>query len=190
MSAHFDEVQLALHCSVYPEQPRMRWLGAWGRDETLLAAFDLWDLSGENIVEHLAEIEEFELAMATYPGRVRALARREHHFASWCGGDRTLACGRVCLAALFWPQIAPYNKQVIYCRTGGLTMHTIILAIVIALAGLVMIASGALQLSMLEAAEGEMLQMSDYLSEIGTLASGLGMLGLAEVLRLLLRITA
>ena len=53
-----------------------------------------------------------------------------------------------------------------------------------------MIASGALQLSMLEAAEGEMLQMSDYLSEIGTLASGLGMLGLAEVLRLLLRITA
>ena len=63
-------------------------------------------------------------------------------------------------------------------------MHTIILAIVIALA------SGALQLSMLEAAEGEMLQMSDYLSEIGTLASGLGMLGLAEVLRLLLRIAA
>jgi len=54
----------------------------------------------------------------------------------------------------------------------------------------VMIASGALQLSMLEAAEGETLQMSDYLSEIGTLASGLGMLGLAEVLRLLLRITA
>ena len=69
-------------------------------------------------------------------------------------------------------------------------MHTIILAIVIALAGLLMIVSGALQLSMLEAAEGEMLQMSDYLSEIGTLASGLGMLGLAEVLRLLLRITA
>ena len=53
-----------------------------------------------------------------------------------------------------------------------------------------MIASGALQLSMLEAAEGEMLQMSDYLSEIGTLASGLAMLGLAEVLRLLLRMTA
>ena len=66
-------------------------------------------------------------------------------------------------------------------------MHTIILAIVIALAGLMMIASGALQLSMLEAAEGETLQMSDYLSEIGTLASGLGMLGLAEILRLLLR---
>ena len=69
-------------------------------------------------------------------------------------------------------------------------MHTIILAIVIAFAGLVMTASGALQLSMLEAAEGETLQMSDYLSELGTLASGLGLLGLAEVLRLLLRITA
>jgi hypothetical protein len=27
---------------------------------------DLRDLSGENIVEHLAEIEDFELAMATY----------------------------------------------------------------------------------------------------------------------------
>ena len=42
----------------------------------------------------------------------------------------------------------------------------------------------------LEAAEGEMLQVSDYLSQIGTIASGLGMLGLAEVQRLLLRITA
>jgi hypothetical protein len=69
-------------------------------------------------------------------------------------------------------------------------MHTIILAFVIALAGLVMIAGGALELSTLEAAEGEMLQVSDYLSGIGTIASGLGMLGLAEALRLLLRITA
>jgi hypothetical protein len=40
------------------------------------------------------------------------------------------------------------------------------------------------------AAEGEVLQVSDYLSGIGTIASGLGMLGLAEALRLLLRITA
>ena len=69
-------------------------------------------------------------------------------------------------------------------------MHTIVLAFVIALAGLVMIASGAWELSTLEAAEGEMLQVSDYLSQIGTIARGLGMLGLAEVLRLLLRITA
>ena len=69
-------------------------------------------------------------------------------------------------------------------------MHTIILVFVIALAGFVVIAGGALELSTLEAAEGEMLQVSDYLSGIGTIASGLGMLGLAEALRLLLRITA
>jgi hypothetical protein len=65
-------------------------------------------------------------------------------------------------------------------------MHTIMLAFVIALAGLVVIAGGAWELSTLEAAEGEMLQVSDYLSGIGTI----GMLGLAEALRLLLRITA
>jgi hypothetical protein len=47
-------------------------------------------------------------------------------------------------------------------------MHTFILAFVIALAGLVVIAGGAWELSTLEAAEGEMLQ----------------------ALRLLLRITA
>ena len=125
------------------------------------------------------------------PDRVPALTGMRT-FASWCEGDRgpSARAHGVCLTAPFWLQIVPYNKRVIHCRSGGLTMHTIILAIVIALAGLVMIASGALQLSMLEAAEGEMLQMSDYLSEIGTLASGLGMLGLAEVLRLLLRITA
>ena len=69
-------------------------------------------------------------------------------------------------------------------------MHTIILAFVITLAGLLLIAGGAWQLSTLEAAEGEMLQVSDYISGIGTIASGLGMLGLAEALRLLLRITA
>ena len=72
----------------------------------------------------------------------------------------------------------------------GTPCRTIILAFVIALAGLVVIAGGALELSTLEAAEGEMLQVSDYLSGIGTIASGLGMLGLAEALRLLLRITA
>ena len=66
----------------------------------------------------------------------------------------------------------------------------IILSFVIALAGFVVIAGGAWELSTLEAAEGEVLQVSDYLSGIGTIASGLGMLGLAEALRLLLRITA
>jgi len=58
-------------------------------------------------------------------------------------------------------------------------MHTIILAFVIALAGLVVIAGGAWELSTLEAAEGEMLQVSDYLSGIGTITSGLGMLVLS-----------
>jgi hypothetical protein len=112
--------------------------------------------------------------------------------ASWCDGDRghSASAHGVCLTAPFWPQIVPYYKRVIHCRTGGLPMHTIILAFVIALAGLVVIAGGALELSTLEAAEGEMLQVSDYLSGIGTIASGLGMLGLAEALRLLLRITA
>jgi hypothetical protein len=96
------------------------------------------------VVDHLAEIE---VATATGP---RASADPHANIPLRAG-----------LTAPFWPQIVPYNKRVIHCRTGGLTMHTIILAIVIALAGLVMIASGALQLSMLEAAEGEMLQMSD-----------------------------
>ena len=44
---------------------------------------DLWDLSGENIVEHLAEIEDFELAMATY----RAACER------WRGANITLRAG-------------------------------------------------------------------------------------------------
>jgi hypothetical protein len=35
-----------------------------------------------------------------------------------------------------------------------------------------------------------MLQVNDYLPGVGTIASGLGMLGLAEALRLLLRVAA
>ncbi len=54
---------------------------------------DLWDSSGENIVEHLAEIEDLELAMATYRAACGALAEREHHFASWCDGDRGHSAG-------------------------------------------------------------------------------------------------
>ena len=61
---------------------------------------------------------------------------------------------------------------------------------VVALAGLVMIAAGTLDLSTLQAEEGEILQVSDYVPGITTIASGLGMLGLAEALRLLLRIAA
>jgi hypothetical protein len=44
---------------------------------------DLWDSSGENILEHLAGIEDFELAMATY----RAACER------WPGENITLRAG-------------------------------------------------------------------------------------------------
>jgi hypothetical protein len=44
---------------------------------------DRWDSSGENIVEHLAEIEDYELAMATY----RAACER------WPGANITLQAG-------------------------------------------------------------------------------------------------
>jgi hypothetical protein len=44
---------------------------------------DLWDASGENVVEQLAEIEDFELAMATY----RAACER------WPGANITLRAG-------------------------------------------------------------------------------------------------
>jgi hypothetical protein len=44
---------------------------------------DLWDSSGEDIVEHLAGIEDFELAMATY----RAACER------WPGANITLRAG-------------------------------------------------------------------------------------------------
>jgi hypothetical protein len=44
---------------------------------------DLWDASGENILEQLAEIEDFELAMATY----RAACER------WPGANITLRAG-------------------------------------------------------------------------------------------------
>jgi hypothetical protein len=65
-------------------------------------------------------------------------------------------------------------------------MRAIILAFVIALAGLVMIAGEAWDLSTLKAEEGEMLQVNDYVPGDRNDSSGLGMLGLAEALRLLL----
>jgi hypothetical protein len=44
---------------------------------------DLWDSAGDNIVEHLAGIEDFELAMATF----RAACER------WPGANITLQAG-------------------------------------------------------------------------------------------------
>jgi len=44
---------------------------------------DLWDASGETVLEHLADVEDFELAMATY----RAACER------WPGASITLRAG-------------------------------------------------------------------------------------------------
>jgi hypothetical protein len=68
--------------------------------------------------------------------------------------------------------------------------RTTILAYVIALAGLVVIAAGAWDLSTLQTDTSEMLQVSDYASGIKTIAGGLGLVGLAQALRLLLEINA
>jgi len=72
---------------------------------------------------------------------------------------------------------------------GGLAMRTTILAYVIAIVGLAMIVAGAWGLSMLD---NEMLQvpLGDYGIGIGMIAGGLGMVGLAQALRLLLEINA
>ena len=64
--------------------------------------------------------------------------------------------------------------------------RTTILAYVIALAGLVVIAAGAWDLSTLQTNTS----VSDYASGIETIAGGLGLVGLAQALRLLLEINA
>jgi len=71
-------------------------------------------------------------------------------------------------------------------------MLTTILAYVIALAGVVMIAAGAWDLFTLVAdADNETVQeVSDYAMGIGTIATGLALVGLAQALRLLLKINA
>jgi hypothetical protein len=40
---------------------------------------DLWDEDGENVLEHVAGVEDFDLAMATYRAGVPALARCRYH---------------------------------------------------------------------------------------------------------------
>jgi hypothetical protein len=71
------------------------------RRRTFAHRIDLWDPSGETIVEPLAEIEDFELAMATF----RAACER------WPGANITLRAGetviedtrRVRTAAITYP---------------------------------------------------------------------------------------
>ena len=67
-------------------------------------------------------------------------------------------------------------------------MLTTILAYVIALAGLVMISAGALGLFILLSAKTA--RPRYYAIAIGMMSGGLGMIGLAQALRLLLEINA
>ncbi len=72
-------------------------------------------------------------------------------------------------------------------------MRTTILAYVIALAGVVMIAAGAWDVYVMysDAYRDEIqLTLSDYALPIRTISGGLGMIGLAQALRLLLEINA
>ena len=78
------------------------------------------------------------------------------------------------------PSLVSIQSRKIPSRSGnGGPARTTILAYVIALAGLLMIGAGAWDLS-----------MSDYASGIETIAGGLGLVGLAQALRLLLEINA
>jgi hypothetical protein len=48
---------------------------------------DTWTADGESVVEHVAGVEDYELALATYR-RLRTLARHTHHLAAGCTRDR------------------------------------------------------------------------------------------------------
>ena len=71
---------------------------------------DLWDASGENILEHLAEVEDFELAMATF----RAACER------WPGANITLRAGATVIEdarrvrrrpSTRWPEIIHFDPE-------------------------------------------------------------------------------
>jgi hypothetical protein len=67
-------------------------------------------------------------------------------------------------------------------------MRTTILAYVIAIVGVVMIVAGAWALFILDTATLPRIPLRYYAIAIGMISGGLGMLGLAQVLRLLLTI--
>jgi hypothetical protein len=50
---------------------------------------DMWDADGTKVIEHLANVEDFEVAMATYHAACASLAYGPHHpAAGWacdCG---------------------------------------------------------------------------------------------------------
>jgi hypothetical protein len=58
---------------------------------------DLWDSTGDNIIEHLAGVEDFELALATY----RVACQR------WAGGNITLRAGVRVIEDSRWAATSP-----------------------------------------------------------------------------------
>jgi hypothetical protein len=66
--------------------------------------------------------------------------------------------------------------------------RTTILAYVIAIIGLVLIVAGARDIYLLHVEERFDVALSDYETSIRTIAGGLAMMGLAQALRLLLKI--
>ena len=57
---------------------------------------DLWTADGESIVEHVAGVEDYQVALATLPRRLRTLARHPQHLAAGRTSDRgqpAPACG-------------------------------------------------------------------------------------------------
>jgi hypothetical protein len=71
-----------------------------------------------------------------------------------------------------------------------LAMRTTILAYVIALAGLVMIVAGARVLFILVTEEMFQFPLSDYAIAVGLISGGLGLVGIAQALRILLAISS
>src|SRR5262249_23470385 len=66
-------------------QPLGRLLTAWPRPrDDRLPPIDLWDSTGEKMVEYLASVEDFELAMTTF----RAACEQR-----WPGANITLQAG-------------------------------------------------------------------------------------------------
>jgi len=49
---------------------------------------DTWTPDGESIVEHIAGIEDYRVALANLPRRLRTLAGHTHHLAAGCASDR------------------------------------------------------------------------------------------------------
>jgi len=49
---------------------------------------DTWTIDGESIVEHVAGVEDYQVALATFTARLRTLAWRPHHHAAGRASDR------------------------------------------------------------------------------------------------------